>query len=137
MFQEKITPPKFLISRSINLCASSSESTIKACRCLSFITKGKEGEKPAFKKYVPLAGLDFDIDVDNPKMGGSGVPVVETKPRRQTVKRTSGFQVKDLDPKIKKGRGALGDETRIATNTYAQAVAKINNTIRYVIFIFF
>ena len=32
-------------------------------------------------------------------------------------------------PKIKKGRGALGDETRIATNTYAQAVAKINNTI--------
>ncbi len=87
------------------------------------IVKGK------FKNYVPLAGLDFDIDVDNPKMGGSGVPVVETKPRRQTVKRTSGFQVKDLDPKIKKGRGALGDETRIATNTYAQAVAKINNTI--------
>ena len=85
--------------------------------------------KGDFKNYVPLAGLDFDIDVDNPKMGGSGVPVVETKPRRQTVKRTSGFQVKDLDPKIKKGRGALGDETRIATNTYAQAVAKINNTI--------
>jgi hypothetical protein len=85
--------------------------------------------KGDFKNYVPLAGLDFDIDVDNPKMGGSGVPVVETKPRRQTVKRTSGFQVKDLDPKIKKGRGALGDETRIATNTYAQAVSKINNTI--------
>ena len=85
--------------------------------------------KGDFKNYVPLAGLDFDIDVDNPKMGGSGVPVVETKPRRQTVKRTSGFQVKDLDPKIKKGRGALGDETRIATNTYAQAVAKINNSI--------
>ena len=94
-----------------------------------FITKGKEGEKPAFKKYVPLAGLDFDIDVENPKMGGSGVPIVETQPRKQTAIRTSGFQVKDTDFKIKKGRGGLDDAARIATNTYSQAVAKVNNAI--------
>ena len=82
-----------------------------------------------FKKYVPLAGLDFDIDVENPKMGSSGVPIVETQPRKKTVIRTSGFQVKDLDPKIKKGRGGLDDAVKIATNTYSQAVSKVNNTI--------
>ena len=85
-----------------------------------------EGE---WSNYVPLAGIDFEIDSDKPKMGASGVPIIRTQPRSR-IRKTPGFQGKK-DPKdyIAGGRGKLEEDVRLATNVFAQAVAKLNNDV--------
>ena len=85
------------------------------------ITRGE------WENYVPLAGLDYDIDSEKPKMGASGAPIIRTQPRSK-IRKTPGFQGKK-DPKdfIKGGRAKLDEDQRLARNVFAQAVAKLNN----------
>ena len=85
------------------------------------ITRGE------WDNYVPLAGLDYDIDSEKPKMGASGAPIIRTQARSK-IRKTPGFQGKK-DPKdfIKGGRAKLDEDQRLARNVFAQAVAKLNN----------
>ena len=87
----------------------------------------EEMTRGEWENYVPLAGIDYDIDAENPKMGASGAPIIRTQPRSK-IRKTPGFQGKK-DPKdfIKGGRAKLDDDQRLARNVFAQAVAKLNN----------
>ena len=82
-----------------------------------------------FENYVPLRGIDFEIDAEeiNWKLG---VPIKRTE-KKLKVTKPPGFQVKKegREAKIGRGRGILNENIREARNTFAQAMIQLHNDI--------
>ena len=82
-----------------------------------------------FENYVPLRGIDFEIDAEeiNWKLG---VPIKRTE-KKLKVTKPPGFQVKKEGREVKlgKGRGILPENIREARNTFAQAMIQLHNDI--------
>jgi hypothetical protein len=82
-----------------------------------------------FENYVPLRGIDFEIDAEeiNWKLG---VPIKRTE-KKLKVTKPPGFQVKKEGREVKlgRGRGILPENIREARNTFAQAMIQLHNDI--------
>tara|TARA_R110000737_G_scaffold261237_2_gene269467 strand:+ start:2 stop:2725 length:2724 start_codon:yes stop_codon:yes gene_type:complete len=82
-----------------------------------------------FENYVPLRGIDYEIDSEGTTWK-LGVPIKRTE-KKLKVTKPPGFQVRKegKEAKIGKGRGVLDENIREARNTFSQAMIKLHNDI--------